>query len=181
MNRDWLLARLEAYRPMEGEESRHHRDILAFVTEHPRFHDRTYPPGHVTGSAWVVNTSRTQALLLHHGKLGRWLQPGGHMEDDANVLETALREAREETGMTRLQPVSDNIFDVDIHYIPPRKGEAGHLHYDIRFLLCVADDTRPVVSSESRDVRWFNPQAIFALNAGPSIERMVLKVGTGHP
>lgn len=181
MNRDWLLTRLRAYRPADGEESRHHRDILAFVTEHPRFHDRTFPPGHVTGSAWVVNTSRTQALLLHHGKLQRWLQPGGHMENDATVLDTALREAMEETGITHLQPVSDNIFDIDVHHIPARKGEAGHLHYDVRFLLSVDDDAHPKTSSESNDIRWFTPQAIFDLNAGSSIERMVLKVGDRHP
>ncbi len=176
MNQDWLLARLAEYRPADQEESLFHREIITFVTEHERCYDRNYPPGHVTGSAWVINNSRTHALLLHHKKLDRWLQPGGHIEDDLSVLATALREAQEECGIDKLHTVSDAIFDVDVHFIPTRKDEAGHLHYDIRFLLMTEDAAQPRVSSESRDVRWFSPQEIIALNEGPSINRMVEKM-----
>ncbi len=176
MDRDWLLTRLTEYKPADPEESRHHREIMTFVTEHSQFHDRSCPQGHVTGSAWVINNSHTHALLLHHKKLNRWLQPGGHIEDDRSVLDTALREAYEESGLTKLLLASESIFDVDIHYIPARKAEAGHLHYDIRFLLMAGDESQPRVSSESRDGRWFSPEEIIALNEGPSINRMVEKM-----
>ena len=120
---------------------------------HPSAFERTHLPGHFTGSAWIVNGDRSKTLLVHHGKLNRWMQPGGHADGESNLFQVALKEAEEETGAVLLH-ADAAIFDIDIHRIPARPDFPEHDHYDIRFLL-VADDTRPPrVSHESHDVQW---------------------------
>jgi len=174
MIRDHTLRLLEAYRAFDELEHTHHRDTCAFVRSYSESHRRSNANGHVTGSAWVVDHEGKHALLVHHRRLERWLQPGGHVEDDATVLETAQREAREETGLM-CSPVSNDIFDIDIHCIPANARESEHLHYDIRFLLVADRDETPTASGESRDVRWFSWDQIHAMACGPSIDRMVHK------
>lgn len=174
MQRDAILRLLDAYTPGDETERGFLERMRRFVQETPGCHRRSTPQGHLTASAWIVDAQRRHALLLHHGKLGRWLQPGGHIEDDATLLDAALREAREETGLA-CRAVTADIFDLDIHPIPARAQEAEHLHYDVRFLLETPPGARPAASSESNAVRWFTLDEIAALNGGPSIDRMAEK------
>ncbi len=176
MNPDWLLSHLKELQTASDEEARHLQQIIDFVSRQTRFHDRELACGHVTGSAWIVNPDYSRALLVHHRKLDRWLQPGGHIENDATVLDTALREAREECGLAEVWPVSEAIFDVDVHLIPATGKESAHFHYDVRFLLMTNDEATLMVSEESHAVRWFTADEILALKEGPSIERMVTKM-----
>jgi 8-oxo-dGTP pyrophosphatase MutT (NUDIX family) len=111
-----------------------------------------YAPGHVTASAFVVDQSHRRLLLIHHGKLRTWLQPGGHVDPGEDVLHAAIREVEEETGVVGV-PVLDRIFDVDVHAIPPSGERPAHTHFDIRFLL-EAQGERLFESDEVLDVRW---------------------------
>ncbi len=185
MDPDWLLSRLRDLQTASEEEARYRQQIIEFISRQPRFYDRKLACGHVTGSAWIVDPQYSRALLVHHRKLDRWLQPGGHIENDATVLDTALREAREECGLAAIRPVSEAVFDVDVHLIPARAKESAHFHYDVRFLLMADFDAAPTVSEESHAVRWFTHGEILALAEGPSIERMVTKMlqqtGTSQP
>lgn len=154
--------------------------IIAFVEQHEDCFERSLAAGHVTGSAWVVNPERTHALLVLHRRLGRWLQPGGHCDGNADVLATALREVLEETGIAA-RPVSPAIFDVDAHDIPARGAEPAHVHYDIRYLAEAPLSAEPVVSPESREVRWVPLADIARLNTDASVLRLVEKTLSGVP
>jgi 8-oxo-dGTP pyrophosphatase MutT (NUDIX family) len=134
-----LLAR---HVPADAKEREDLERMRAFAAQLQRPFSRSQPTAHFTGSAVVVDQKGERVVLLHHGKLQRWLQPGGHADEaDAGSLEaTALREACEETGCrVRLHPSAPRPLDVDIHRIPARKDEPDHLHLDVRFLL-IADD-----------------------------------------
>jgi ADP-ribose pyrophosphatase YjhB (NUDIX family) len=98
---------------------------------------REEPTAHFTASAFVVDAECALTCLVEHVKLGRLLQPGGHIESSDSSLEAAaLREAREETGLELdLHPVASRPFDLDIHGIPERPGEPAHFHLDVRYLL----------------------------------------------
>ena len=109
--------------------------------------------GHFTGSAWVVSADGRRALLTHHRKLDRWLQPGGHADGDSDLAGVALREAQEETGVPGLR-VEGDIFDIDRHRIPLRGAEPEHWHYDVRYVVRAGGDERFVVNSESRALAW---------------------------
>ena len=91
----------------------------------------------------------------------------------------ALREAREESGLTRLRPVTGEIFDVDCHRIPARGPEPEHWHFDLRFMI-EADPEEPLtVSSESKDVAWVDVARVPAINPEESMARMVRKTLAG--
>ena len=98
--------------------------ICRLVESHADCFDRTCRPGHITGAAWILSVDRRRALLTHHRKLDRWLQLGGHADGQWHIEEVALREAREESGLTHFDIVPINgvvmPFDVDVHEIPAR-------------------------------------------------------------
>jgi len=124
--------------------------------------------GHFTASAWLVSADGRRALLSHHRKLGRWLQPGGHADGDRDLAAVALREAREETGVAGLAlQAPGRIFDLDRHWIPARPGEPGHWHYDVRYVVRAGGDERFVVSAESHDLGW---RPVAALAADPELD-----------
>ena len=99
MNRDALLSALTAHQPFDQTESAHLDRIIKFVRNHDHCCDRTLAVGHITASCWIIDETFRYALLTHHRKLDRWLQLGGHIEDDRDILSAALREAREESGL----------------------------------------------------------------------------------
>ena len=140
MSRAGVLRRdLLAFGPATDGERRDARrvfDLLDAAGE--RAFDRDhFAPGHITASAFVLSPDGGSLLLIEHAKLGRWLQPGGHVDPaDESPFHAALRELREETGI--VDATGDAaIFDVDVHPIPAnsRKAEPPHEHFDVRFLL----------------------------------------------
>jgi 8-oxo-dGTP pyrophosphatase MutT (NUDIX family) len=177
MHRNPLLQLLENHQPFTQEETQFKQQMIEFVNQNPDCFERSLLIGHITGSAWIVDKSRQFTLLTHHRKLDKWFQTGGHCDGDSDVLNVAMKEAMEETGLADIQAVSPNIFDIDIHEIPERKGVPTHLHYDVRFLL-EADINEPlIISSESSDLAWVELSKVSQLNNSQSIMRMVLKGG----
>ncbi|HWA11330.1 MAG TPA: NUDIX hydrolase [Opitutaceae bacterium] len=169
------LLRAHAARPLDANEAAMTAATIRFVEEHPDCLLRTCLTGHLTGSAWIVSPDRSRTLLTHHRKLDKWLQLGGHADGDPDLRAVALREAREESGLTRLRAVALEPFDVDRHWIPERKGEPAHWHHDLRFVI-EADPAEPlVVSSESKDLAWVDVAQVTALNPEESMARMVRK------
>ncbi|HVU23152.1 MAG TPA: NUDIX hydrolase [Opitutus sp.] len=169
------LLRTHAERALEAHEAAMVADTIAFVEAHGDCLWRSCLPGHLTGSAWVVDAVRTRTLLTHHRKLDKWLQLGGHADGDPDLLAVALREAREESGVKRLRAVSLEVFDVDRHWIPARGDVPGHYHYDLRFMI-EADPAEPLaISDESHDLAWVEIARVTALNPEESMARMVRK------
>lgn len=177
MHRRELLSLLQNYNPHFNTEAGYVYRIRRFVEQHEDCFNSQLWPGHVTGSAWVVNNRRDKALLLHHKKHNQWFQPGGHADGDADILNVAMRETHEETGLPyeAIHLVDDSIFDVDIHSIPASHRGPAHTHYDIRFLLEI-DDRIPVPGNdESHQILWVPMDKISHFNNNLSTYRMVEK------
>lgn len=98
---------------------------------------RAEPSAHFTASALVVDAACERTCLVTHAKLGRLLQPGGHVEPtDVSLEAAALREAHEETALeVSIHPTAPRPFDLDVHEIPARGDEPRHWHLDVRYLL----------------------------------------------
>ncbi len=169
-----LLEKLDSYQPFNETEMESAKKIRAFVSTHPECFERTYLEGHVTGSAWVVDTTGKRVLLTHHRKLNLWLQLGGHADGDPDTFRVALREAEEESGIKNLVPASKNIFDLDVHPIPAREKEPAHFHYDIRFAFR-APENEFTVGEESHDLAWIDIDRIAERTTEASMLRMALK------
>lgn len=180
MHREPLRATLRDYRRTWASagssylehESRTLQRFEEFLDSSPHCFERSHPPGHLTGSAllWCPHTNRV--LLTLHRKLGKWLQLGGHADGNPNLREVALQEAREESGLDRLELISDLPFDLDVHEIP----EGPHLHYDVRYLM-KADSRAPFkISPESKDLRWVTLKEARELCPEPSMHRQFDKL-----
>jgi 8-oxo-dGTP pyrophosphatase MutT (NUDIX family) len=147
----------------------------AYVTAHRDAFERTSRAGHVTGSAWIVDRAGTAAVLLHHRKLGMWLQPGGHADGARDVRAVALREAREETGLTSLVLATPDIYDIDVHAIPARGDEPAHAHYDVRFAFYAERAEAPRANSESHAIAWIPFRDIERYAIDDSVRRLIAK------
>jgi 8-oxo-dGTP pyrophosphatase MutT (NUDIX family) len=154
--------------PAEDEVAARYKSLL----EHPEAFLRTHLPGHITGSAFIVDRELTHTLLVHHAKLNRWLQPGGHADGETDIANVARREANEETGVTGLDLLSLSVFDLDIHPIPSRSDFPAHDHYDVRYLFQASKDEPVIVSEESHDVRWVRLAELERFNREPSLLRL---------
>jgi len=153
-----LAVLLEAYTAAGPEEESHRLHILEHLAAEPLWWHRDTLPGHVTGSAFVVDPALERMLLVHHRRLGRWLQPGGHDEGEEDPAATALREVREETGIREPRCLGRQpaIFDLDVHPIPAGGPMPRHLHLDVRFLF-LADPGLALCPGpgESPRLAWF--------------------------
>lgn len=151
--------------------------ILDFLLENTNPFSRELQAGHFTASAFLLNFDKTKFLLMNHSKLNMWLQLGGHCDGDTNCLRVAVKEAQEESGILKIEPVCNDIYDIDIHLIPSNYKEPAHYHYDIRFLLKTVDSDMFVKNSESKELKWieFSSYEYKKMNLNYSLTRMIDK------
>ena len=113
-----------------------------------------FEPGHFTASGFVASPDGGSLLLIHHAKLGRWLQPGGHFESiDTSVEDAARREVVEETGVDSLTRIGPTLVRIDAHPIPARGSEPAHTHFDLGVGFQASDMAIGPID-EVLDARW---------------------------
>ena len=168
---------LDLYRPSDERETAFRRRLLDLLDLPGAFSRDHYGPGHLTASAFVLSPARDAVLLIFHGKLGIWIQPGGHVEPgDTTLWGAARREVAEEVGLELPDADRATIFDIDIHHIPARKAEPRHEHFDVRF--CFQASTLDfAASTEVADARWVELSKIDQLTSDESVLRAVRKLG----
>lgn len=169
-----MAVEIGGYAPFGTEENAHLERIVRWLSEAPQPLERNcFTPGHAVGSAFVVSTSGSLALV-YHSKLKRWLQPGGHAEPgECHLWKVAAREAQEELGI-RIAQCEPPLFDVEVQRIPARRLAPQHLHFDLRFL-CVVDRVELAPASDAETARWFSRSEALALDPDRGLRRMVDK------
>jgi len=160
MHRTSILEQLQRYRPLDEADHACCERFVAFVKRHSDCFERSLAVGHVTSSAWLVDGRGQRVLLTHHRKLDKWLQLGGHADGECDPLAVALKEAREESGLENIHPLSEAIFDLDIHPFPARKDVPQHLHYDVRYTLQARGSEQVTPSAESLALAWVDIDAL---------------------
>ena len=154
---------LTAWTPTSDEAGDARRRTLDLLEAGPVATTRAHRPGHVTASTLIVAEDR-RVLLCLHGRLGMWMQVGGHCEPgDATLADAALREATEESGIAGLRLDPEPI-DVHIHPVRcrPADGEpaTGTHHFDVRFVAVAPTGAVERVSDESAALGWFAPESL---------------------
>ncbi len=170
---------LRRHVPADDKERNDLESMRRFARSLAEPFSRAQEQAHFTGSAVVVDPPGERVCLVHHGKLNRWLQPGGHADaaDGGSMHATALREAREETGLrVRLHERAPQPLDVDVHPIPERKAEPAHLHLDVRYLV-VAENPDELAHdpAESHGARWLSWDEALSAAAEPALRRLLSK------
>lgn len=174
-----LASLLAAFEPTDDKERVDLDAMRGFAGTLTEPFSRGQWPAHFTGSAVVVTPDGARVCLVMHAKLHRWLQPGGHADpaDGGSMEQTALREAREETGLeVKLFPGAPTPFDVDVHVIPARKEDPEHRHLDVRYLVVAANpEALAHDPNESHGAQWLSwDEAIARADEAP-LRRMLAK------
>ncbi len=178
-----ILRILDAHQPADAKESRDIQLMKELIKTNPNILNMNCEPGHITASALIVHPASQRALLHFHRRLRRWLQVGGHTNYETDVAQAALREAREETGLSDLSffpPAKNPVpLDFDVHSIPSIGDQPEHLHLDFRYLLVTQQPAALApAAGESTQFRWLSFAE--ALDLGetidPSLHRLLRKV-----
>jgi 8-oxo-dGTP pyrophosphatase MutT (NUDIX family) len=174
-----LALLLSRHTPADEKETEDLARMRAYAHALLQPFSRAQAGAHFTGSAVVTDPEGARVVLVHHRKLKRWLQPGGHAdpEDAGSMQRTALREAHEETGCrVFLHPRAPLPLDVDVHAIPGRQDEPGHLHLDVRFLV-VAEEPEALAHdpAESFGAQWLSWDEALARADEPPLRRLLQK------
>ena len=180
MRRVTLLEELEQYRPWNEQEERDRTELLRRLRSGEDLYTRDNSAGHLTASAWVVSPDRRRVLMAYHNIYDSWSWLGGHADGDRDLLAVALREVREESGLTAVRPVSRSIYSVEILTVDghEKRGAyvSSHLHLNVTYLL-EADPADPVrrKPDENRAVGWFGLEEAVAASSEPWFRERVYR------
>lgn len=182
MNRQELMETIKAYQPFNEQEEMDKALILNWIEtqENAFFRDNTV--AHMTASAWVVNKDRSKVLMVYHNIYHSWSWLGGHADGETDLLAVAVREVKEEAGISSVRPVSEEIFSlesltVDGHV---KRGSyvSSHLHLNVTYLLeADSEEQVSVKEDENSGVAWFSPEEALKKSTEPwFVERVYGKL-----
>ena len=179
-----IIEDIKEYAPCCEQEARDKAVILDFLEKNPDAFFRSNLIAHMTASAWIVNAERTKVLMVYHRIYDSWSWTGGHADGDEDLLAVALREAREETGLKKVQPVSGKICSLEVLTVDGHEKHGAyvpsHLHLNVTYLL-EADESEElhVCEEENSGVRWFTLDAALAASTEPwFVERIYKKLNS---
>lgn len=154
-----LKEEIENYRPYNEQEEKDKQMMLQYLNTFDDVLTRKNEFGHFTASAWVVNKEKTKVLMIYHNIYKSWAWTGGHADGESNLLDTAIRELKEETGVENVKILKDGIFSLEIvcvnGHIKNNKYVSSHVHLNLTYLLEV--DEKEVVrikEDENSGVKW---------------------------
>ena len=167
-----LLEQITAYRPWNEQEEQDRKELLRRLQSGEELYSRDNCAAHLTASAWVVSPDRRQVLMAYHNLYDSWAWLGGHADGDHDLLAVALREVREESGLTKIRAVSPDIYSLEILTVDGHekhgKYVSSHLHLNVTYLF-EADPSAPVRNKpdENKAVAWFPAQEVLQKSTEP--------------
>ena len=172
MTRQELIASIEQYQPYNEQEEMDKPLILEWIKNNDNAFLRENVVAHMTASAWVVNKDRSKVLMVYHNIYNSWSWLGGHADGEIDLLSVAVREVKEEAGISNVTPVSKDIFSVesltvDGHW-KNEKYVSSHLHFNVTYLLeADSEEAVSIKADENRGVAWFTPEEALKKSTEP--------------
>ena len=154
-----LRREIEEYKPYNEQEEQDKKVILKYIDTFDDVLTRNNEFGHFTASAWVVNKAKTKVLMIYHNIYKSWAWTGGHSDGKSDLLNVAIREVKEETGVKDVKPISDDIFSLEIicvnGHVKRGKYVSSHVHLNVTYLLEADEDEElKIKEDENSGVRW---------------------------
>ena len=156
-----LKEQIEKYEPYNEQEAKDKETMLKYINTFDDVLTRNNEFGHFTASSWVVNKERTKVLMIYHNIYKSWSWTGGHADGESDLLQTAIRELKEETGIKNVKILDDNIFSLEIicvdGHVKRGKYVSSHVHLNLTYLLEVDEnEDLKIKEDENSGVRWVN-------------------------
>ncbi|TSI05959.1 NUDIX hydrolase [Lysinibacillus sp. BW-2-10] len=176
-----LKQQIEQYQPYNAQEIKDQELILKYMDLFDNLLTRENEFAHFTASAWVVNQDRTKVLMAYHNIYQSWSWVGGHADGNTNLLEVALKETQEETGLQKIKPVSDEMYSIEILGVAAheKKGNhiATHVHLNVTYLI-EADENEllQIKPDENSDIGWFTFEDAIAASTEPEMKVVYKKL-----
>lgn len=179
MNIEQQIADYKPYNEQEAHDQAVMRQLLA---TQPDLFTRENQVAHMTASSWLLNATHDKVLMIYHNIYHSWAWTGGHADGDRDLLAVAKREAMEETGVTEIRAISEDIFSLEILTVDGHEKRGAyvpsHLHLNVSYLL-EADEAEVlrIKPDENSGVRWFFLEEALAACSEPlMIERVYKKL-----
>lgn len=175
-----LQAALKRYQPWNEQEAMDRDEILRKIERCPDIFTRENRNAHMTASSWIVNPTRSKVLMIYHNIYHSWAWTGGHADGETDLLAVALREAKEETGIQHVKPLSDKIFSLEIITVEghEKRGKyvSSHLHLNLTYLL-EADESDVLSRKEDENsaVEWFPLEEALSVSDEPWMRSRVYR------
>ena len=124
-----------------------------------RILERSCRLAHLTAYSMIFNRERTKVLMAYHNIYDSWAWTGGHTDGEADGLYTAIKEAKEETGIRNIRVLSEHAAALDILAVQPhwKKGKfvSAHVHLNLAYLLeAEEEEGLTVCEGENSQVGW---------------------------
>lgn len=165
-----LINELESFTGFNEQETRDAALIVSLLKAEKDIFFRRHLEAHITASAWVVNKRQDKVLMAYHNIYDTWAWLGGHADGEEDLLEVALKEVSEESGLTRIKPVSNDIFSVEVLTVDGHqkngKYVSSHLHLNITYLIeADEEEALNIKVDENSQLGWFSlDEAVLASN-----------------
>lgn len=150
---------IKEYQPWNEEEAQDKKVFLKYMKQFPDILTRKNEFAHITSSSWILNQEHTKVLMVYHNIYNSWSWTGGHADGEEDLLYVAIKEAKEETGIKTIRPLTKDIFSLELLCVQGhwKRGRyvSPHIHLNITFLL-EAEEAEEVRNKpdENRAVKW---------------------------
>ena len=177
-----LKEKIEKYIPYNEQEENDKKVMIKYISDFDNILTRQNEYGHFTSSAFVINKKRTKILMIYHKIYNSWAWTGGHSDGDSNLLNVAIKEAKEETGIKNVVPILPDIYSLEIITVDghEKRGKyvGSHVHLNVTYLL-EADENEEIhiKEDENSGVKWFPINEVVKVSSEPWVcDRVYTKI-----
>lgn len=182
-----IYNKINNYKPFDEKEANDKEVMLEYIKNTEDVLTRENKIAHFTASAWITNKERTKILMIYHNIYNSWSWVGGHADGEENLFKVAKKEAEEETGLTNITPLTEDIFGLNIitvfNHIKRGKQVNSHLHFDLAFVFEADEkDLIRIKEDENSGIDWIPIEKVIASsteeNMKPIYQRLLDKMKT---
>ena len=175
-----IIYQLEKYKPWNEQEAKDKEIIISMLNMHSDLYERSNLIAHMTASAWVINQTYTKVLMAYHKLYNSWAWLGGHADGNKNLLDVALKEVKEESGLENIYPLSEEIYSLEVLAVNGHEKKnvyiPSHLHLNITYIVGANDkDKLRINEAENTAIAWFEREEAIKMSTEPWLQKRIYR------